>query len=122
MAEREKMAFQCRNCGAVAPAGAAGDNDLPHACHICRHGIKYIVSEDGTHVDKQHDPKNWIVLADLSPEELAKDFHRHGLKAKDVVKHKGVKPVNLTVFRGKHVAVEAQENVGAKIKAEANKS
>lgn len=82
--KREKMAFQCKNCGAVEPASAAGENDVPLACHVCRAGVHY--NPDGTRTYK---PENWIKLADLSDAQLAKGHHVHGLKPEHVVAHKG---------------------------------
>lgn len=105
-----KIAFQCKNCGAVEPAEAAGENDVPLACHVCRHGVHY--NPDGT---RQYVPENWIKLADLSDAQLAKGFHVHGLKREHVVAHKGeakVHPHGIVkdgkVIQGKNVSVEAR--------------
>jgi hypothetical protein len=107
------FAFQCKNCGAVEPAEAAGDNALPSACHICRHGVKYALNEDGTGFTVTLDPSNWIVLADLSPEELATGFDKHGLTAENIVRHagKGSPPPG-----GAHI-VAAAETIGSQDKA-----
>ncbi len=116
-----KFAFQCQNCGAVEPAGAAGDNAKPGACHVCRHGVKYEVHPDGTGFNVIQQPENWIVLADLEPGELAKDFHRHGLKPENVAKHTPKNPGSATPATGKTVITTADEKVGSKDKAAANK-
>lgn len=109
------MAFQCRNCGATEPAGAAGDNAVPGACHVCRAGVEYVIHPGGTGFDRVFHPENWIVLADLSDKELAKDFPRHGLKPDDVVAHKakhaGPPPGGLTFV------TTAEEAPGAKDRA-----
>lgn len=113
--KQAKFAFQCKNCGAVEPAEAAGENEVPSACHVCRHGVSYEVHPDGTGFDKVYAPDNWIKLAELKPEELAKDFHRHGLKPEHVVAHKpkntGPPPAGQSVVRA------AVETVGSKDKA-----
>jgi hypothetical protein len=116
MPQELKHAFQCKHCGSIAPAEAAGDNALPHACHVCRHGVRFEVSADGTNVNKVFVPENWIVLADLSPEELAKNFNIHGLTPDKVSRHtaKVAAPP-----QGKTVIVTADETVGIKDKASA---
>lgn len=112
MAEK-KFAFQCKNCGAIEPAEAAGENEVPAACHACRRGVRYAVHPDGTGFDKIYEPENWIKLADLSPEDLAKDFHRHGLKPEHVGAHKpkntGPPPAGKSVVRAAGEAVVSQD-------------
>lgn len=105
----QKIAFQCKNCGAVEPAEAAGENDVPLACHICRAGVHF--NPDGT---KVYVPENWIKLADLSDAQLAKGHHVHGLKRAHVAKHKGIAKVHThgivkdgEVIKGKDVNVTA---------------
>lgn len=80
-----KFAFQCKNCGALEPAEAAGENAVPLACHVCRAGVGWKIVE-GQPVREFH-PENWIVLADLTPEQLAADFGRHGITHDRVVRH-----------------------------------
>jgi len=76
MSERT-FAFQCKHCGALEPAAAAGENEVPHACHVCGHGVKFEVDASGTNVNKVYEPDNWLVLADASQEELAKLTELH---------------------------------------------
>lgn len=91
MAE-QTFAFQCKHCGAMEPAEAAGDNDLPSACHICRHGVKFEMNSDGTGFTVTLDPDNWIVLGEAR-------------------KGKGSAP------QGARVEVSAKEKVGSRDKA-----
>lgn len=104
------MAFQCRNCGAVEPAEAAGDNELPSACHACRAGVKWEIIDGQPH--KVFHPENWIKLADLSEKDLAKGFDVHGLKPEHVVAHKGFK--NKTSPGGIAHERNAEEVIGQK--------
>lgn len=103
------FAFQCKHCGAVEPADAAGENAVPRACHSCRHGVKFEVNPDGTGFTVVDDPSNWIILADLSDEELAEDFARHGLTKSNVTRHtaKGSPP------QGARIEAMAGERVGS---------
>ncbi|SRR6266478_2400158 len=113
-----KFAFQCRNCGTVEPAGSAGENPVPGACHVCRHGVKFKVSEDGTGFEKIYEPENWIVLAELTDKQLAADFYRHGLKRDRVATHSPkFKHMPDGKVVGKTVIVTASESVGTKDKA-----
>jgi hypothetical protein len=114
--KQPKFAFQCKNCGAVEPAEAAGDNAVPGACHACRHGVKFEVNEDGTGFTVLRDPDNWIVLADLDEKELAKDFKRHGLKSEDIERHEFT-PAENPGNGGASVKVHAKETIGSKDKA-----
>jgi hypothetical protein len=111
--QRPKMAFQCRNCGAVEPPDAAGDNEVPSACHVCRAGVEWKLIDGQPH--KVYHPENWIKLAELTPPELAKGFVFHGLKPENVVKHAVFKfkspPGGIVHER------EAVEKIGAKDKA-----
>lgn len=63
MAE-QTFAFKCKHCGNLEPLEAAGDNDLPSACRICRHGVKFEMSPDGTGFSVILDPDNWEVIGD----------------------------------------------------------
>lgn len=116
--ELPKFAFQCKHCGAVEPAEAAGENALPRACHACRHGMKFEVHPDGTGFSMIDQPENWIVLADLTEKELAADFHRHGLKPDRVTRHKPpASNVSVGTATGKTVIATAEETPGIKDKA-----
>ena len=119
MAKTPKFAFQCKNCGALEPKEAAGENPVPAACHVCRKGVKFIVSEDGTSVTKTYEPDNWIVLADLSAAQLKKDFHRHGLTSDRVEAH--TPRHDHMPDGGKVVIRTAEENLGAKDRATTEK-
>ena len=101
------VAFRCKNCGRLHPAGHAGDNLVPHACQVCGKGVSFgpdfkeiaarlsqpdlskeerlkIASElSQSKYDKSYHPENWEVLADLSPEQLAK----YDLKPEHVERH-----------------------------------
>lgn len=99
------FAFQCKNCGAIEPAEAAGDNELPSACHICRHGVKYSMNEDGTGFTVTLHPENWIVLADVPSGELPQ-----GLTAEEIVRHVGKHP---SPAGGTTINVHATEQVGS---------
>jgi len=90
-----KFAFKCNNCGALAPASAAGENELPRSCRICGYG--------------DDNPDNWLVLADLTEKQL-KEI---GIAAVDVEVHEieGVTPP-----KGRTVVVQARETVGSKDK------
>src|SRR4029077_13020137 len=59
-----KYAFQCKNCGTLETAEAAGDNPVPRACRICRAGVRFEMAADGSGFSVIEDPDNWIVLAD----------------------------------------------------------
>lgn len=91
MAEQE-FAFKCKHCGALEPLSAAGENDLPSACHICRHGVKFAMNSDGTGFTVTLDPDNWEVIGNAS---------KKGKSAP----------------QGARVEVKAQEKLGSKDKA-----
>lgn len=110
--ERPKMAFQCANCGAVEPADAAGENEVPSACHACRAGVEWTIIDGQPH--KVYHPENWIKLAELDAKELEKGHHLHGLTAENVVAHKGWK--HKTAPGGIVQEVHANDSVGAKDK------
>jgi len=80
-----KIAFKCKNCGAVAPAGHAGENDVPAACVSCRAGVKFEANPDGVGFTITHQPENWIKLWELSDAELKKA----GLTRNQIEEHKG---------------------------------
>jgi len=112
-----KFAFQCNHCGAIEPAEAAGENPVPFACHVCRHGVRYEMAPDGTGFTVIREPENWVVLADLSDKELAKDFQRlHGLTRANVVAHKVKGEAAPNPGATAHVRT-ADERVGAKDKS-----
>jgi hypothetical protein len=111
-----KYAFQCKNCGALEPAGAAGDNAVPSQCHVCRAGVEFKLHPGGTGFDRILKPENWIVLADLDEKQLKADFHRHGLTADRVARHK-VAADTAAPTAGKTVVTTADESVGSKDKA-----
>lgn len=115
--ERE-YAFQCKHCDALETRDAAGDNSVPGACHVCRHGVRYKAHEDRTDFDKVFEPEKWIILADLSEKQLAADFHRHGLTPAKVVRHPPKEPAS-PMPAGKTVIATAQETPGSKDKASA---
>lgn len=104
-----KYAFKCKNCGALEPAGNAGEREKPRACHVCGAGVKYSVNESGTGVTQADDPGNWIVLADATDKELKAS----GLAAKDVEVHKGKLAAGPAKGPGKKVNRTAGESVGA---------
>ena len=68
-------AFKCANCGALEEPQAAGENATPTACHVCGHGVSY---DPVTGIRQLH-PDNWIVLADMTPDEAAahQEFYKH---------------------------------------------
>lgn len=72
----QKFAFKCKNCGSLETSGNAGERDFPAACPTCGKGVRYDVD---TGVKEYLNEENWIVLADLSPEEL--EAERSDLKA-----------------------------------------
>ena len=72
------VAFRCQNCGHLHRGEYAGDNPIPHACVVCGAGVKF--SDRGA---KQLDPKNWEVLADVTPARL-KEL---GLTTKDIERY-----------------------------------
>jgi len=72
------VAFRCQNCGHLHRGEYAGDNPIPHACVVCGYGVKF--SAKGA---KQLDPKNWEVLADVTPARL-KEL---GLTTKDIERY-----------------------------------
>ena len=109
-----KYAFQCRNCGALEKAEQAGENEVPGACSKCGFGIEYKAS--GPNFSIVRKPENWIVLADLKPEELAKDFKRHGITHEQVERHTPPKPAE-PGRTPKVVSVTAADGVGSKDKA-----
>lgn len=60
------VAFKCQSCGALEPAGAAGELDRPAACHICGRGVAF----DPLTGQKSLVPENWAVLAELEAKEI----------------------------------------------------
>ena len=108
-----KFAFQCKHCGAVESAEAAGDNPVPGACHNCRHGVRYEMNSDGTGFTVVREPENWIILAELSQKDLAADFKRHGLTPDQVSEHK---PKTSGPPEGGSHEATATERVGTKDK------
>lgn len=66
-------AFRCRNCGRLVSSEDAGERDFPAACPICGHGIEF----DTLTGNKTYVEDNWIVLANLSDEELEAERVRH---------------------------------------------
>lgn len=82
-----KFAFRCRNCGALEPPEAAGENSTPGACHVCGHGVRF----DELTGAKSYDRDNWQVLTELPPGERDKLLKFHRLEASDLVKPRPAK-------------------------------
>lgn len=76
-------AFRCKNCNALEAAGAAGEREVPAACHQCGYGVHF----DPVTGIKGYDTDNWIVLASLSPEKLKPILDFHKFEAKEIEKH-----------------------------------
>ena len=72
-----KKSFRCKNCGRLEPASHAGELAKPLSCSVCDAGVSW---DKGRAIPN---PDNWEVLADATPEVLAK----LGLKAEDVERH-----------------------------------
>jgi hypothetical protein len=79
-------AFRCRNCLALVRAEAAGERTLPAACHVCGRGVHFVINAAGI-PEKVYDDDNWVVLADLAPDELQPIMDYHSLAVSDVVAH-----------------------------------
>lgn len=82
-----KFAFRCRNCGALEPPEAAGERELPGACHICGHGVRF----DPLTGVKSYDATNWDVLTELPPAERDRLLKFHRLEAAAFVKPRPTK-------------------------------
>lgn len=75
-ANRMASAFRCRNCNSLEPAELAGERDVPIKCPTCGAGVTWTIDAGGNPI-RTENPENWIVLADLSDDELEEvtDFH-----------------------------------------------
>lgn len=70
-------AFRCRNCQSLLEAAAAGERTVPIKCPTCGAGVSWRIADNGDPI-KTENPANWIVLADLSDEELEAVLKFHG--------------------------------------------
>lgn len=100
----EKFAFLCNYCGALEPAGSAGDRHLPAACHVCGHGVAF----DPLTGVKSYDDDNWTVLAEMPDDKLAKVLKARDLTGNDIGKRKNKAPNDPA--SAKHVARGVAEN------------
>lgn len=80
------FAFKCRNCGHLEDSANAGERQLPTACRNCGYGVHFTL-DTGVPV-KHYDDDNWIVLDDLTTDEL----HDIGLKRNEVERHVPAEP------------------------------
>lgn len=81
-----RYAFQCRGCGHLEEAGHAGDRAVPRGCRHCGKGVHPEI-DSGGNVAWIDDPDNWIVLADLTPAELAPILGKFKHDASVVTRH-----------------------------------
>jgi phage FluMu protein Com len=95
-----QAAFRCKNCGHLVHAEHAGENELPHACPVCKAGVAFVLEEPAQKradaimaeltnpgLDREKgialarelsalprkkalQPDNWEVLAQATPERL----------------------------------------------------
>jgi hypothetical protein len=80
----QRFAFRCRTCRHLVEAGAAGERTLPAACPACGAGVSF---DPATGAKRYHDD-NWIVLGDLSGDELEEVLAFHGIKPSQIERHK----------------------------------
>lgn len=82
-----KFTFRCRNCGALEPAEAAGENARPGACHVCGHGVRF----DPLTGAKSYVIDNWDVLTELPAVERDRILKFHRLEVSDLAKPRPAK-------------------------------
>lgn len=101
-------AFRCRNCNSLVPSEWAQGADRPTKCSTCGAGVSFDTS--GVRTD---DPDNWIVLAELSPEELAPILAYHALDPSEIEAHVNTGPAPDPAHVPVAVAVEAGESTAS---------
>lgn len=113
-----KYAFKCRECGRLEEAENAGERGLPAACRSCGAGVRF---DPRTGAKSYDDRANWIVLAELTPDELAPILDNHKLKASQIGRHVPTPPAEKT-REPISIALEATESMTAIDEGEGQKS
>lgn len=72
--DKIEYAFQCQNCNSFEGPDAAGELEVPTACHICGKGVTF----DEVTGARILEPDNWIVLADLTEAQQNKIASTYG--------------------------------------------
>lgn len=119
----EKFAFRCKNCGVLETSEQAGERNFPAACRNCGAGVEY---DPQSGVKNYLDEKNWIVLADLTPEELEEQrvvkkasgdtYSYWDSKDVKIVKHKAAPSTIPEGREPQEISREAGETLGAEDK------
>ena len=113
----DKFAFRCNNCRRLVDSAAAGERDFPASCPSCGAGVSF----DPRSGEKQYHADNWLVLADLSAEELEaqrvvlKDGTPFEYWAKDEIKIVKHKAAPSTVPEGRvpqNISREVSDGIG----------